>query len=85
MIRSFPLVLCLALLVAGCALWSDGDEQERPAEEECAEEAQRVSGFRVMPKRSRTRIQRRDQDQKWEVYQQVYASCMEERKGQAGQ
>ena len=79
MTRSCALLLCLPLLAVGCA----GSPEDDPATYEeaaarCRDEAQRISGFRSMPKRGTTGIQRRRHDRMWEVYQREYERCMEE-------
>jgi hypothetical protein len=77
--RSCSLLLCLAVLAAGCAT-SPEDEPAtyEEASNRCRDEAQRISGFRSMPKRGSTGIQRRRHDRMWEVYQREYERCMQE-------
>jgi len=79
MIRLLLLVLGLAVLATGCATSSESElEEYKSAEEKCRNEAQRISGFRSMPKRSGVGTQRRNHDRNWEVYQREYERCMQE-------
>lgn len=81
MIRSLLPVLGFLVLAAGCATSSEEEPEEYGSDEEiCREEAARISGFRGSPKRGSTRIQRRNYEQNWEVYQREYERCMQERR-----
>jgi hypothetical protein len=79
MTRCCCLLLCLAVLATGCATSSEDEpETYEDAAKRCRDEAQRISGFRSMPKRGGTGIQRRRHDRAWEVYQREYERCMRE-------
>jgi hypothetical protein len=77
--RSQSLLVCVAVLATGCASPpEDAPASYEEAASRCRDEAQRISGFRSMPKRGGTGIQRRRHDRAWEVYQREYERCMQE-------